>query len=111
MYAGEMESRKSVLWEKGPNNKVFLRVVTTISVADSVTDIFKAVSNSNMNPIAFSFDIKALGKDSSSVVLEGINSAIVGIIWASGIILFRYIAFDASLSFEWFHLVVAQLFK
>ncbi len=70
VYAGEMESRKSVLWEKGPNNKVFLRVVTTISVADSVTDIFKAVSNSNMNPIAFSFDIKALGKDSSSVVLD-----------------------------------------
>jgi chromate transporter len=41
--------------------------------------------------------------------LEGINSAIVGIIWASGIILFRYIAFDASLSFEWFHLVVAAI--
>ncbi|MBL7692674.1 MAG: zinc-dependent metalloprotease [Flavipsychrobacter sp.] len=70
VYAGEMESRKSVLWEKGPNNKVFLRVVTTISVADSVTDIFKAVSNSNMNPIAFSFDIKAFGKDSGSVVLD-----------------------------------------
>ncbi len=29
--------------------------------------------------------------------LEGINSAIVGIIWASGIVLFRSIAFDASL--------------
>jgi chromate transporter len=39
--------------------------------------------------------------------LEGINSAIVGIIWASGIILFRTIAFDkVSLSFEWSNLVV-----
>lgn len=41
--------------------------------------------------------------------LEGINSAIVGIIWASGIILFRYIAFDTNLSFEWSHLVVALI--
>jgi chromate transporter len=38
--------------------------------------------------------------------LEGINSAIVGIIWASGIFLFRSIAFDAALSFEWTNLVV-----
>jgi len=38
--------------------------------------------------------------------LEGINSAIVGIIWASGLILFRSIAFDSTLSFEWSNLVV-----
>ena len=38
--------------------------------------------------------------------LEGINSAVVGIIWASGIVLFRSIAFDATLSFEWSYLVV-----
>lgn len=38
--------------------------------------------------------------------LEGINSAIVGIIWASGIILFKTIAFDQTLSFEWENLVV-----
>ena len=40
--------------------------------------------------------------------LEGINSAVVGIIWASGIILFRSIAFEPapSLAFEWSSLVV-----
>lgn len=38
--------------------------------------------------------------------LEGINAAIVGIIWASGIILFKDIAFDAALSFEWSSFVV-----
>jgi len=38
--------------------------------------------------------------------LEGINSAIVGIIWASGMILFQSIAFDKSLAFEWSNLVV-----
>lgn len=69
-YAGEMEGRKTIMWEKGPNNRLFLRVVTVISVADSATDIFKAVSNSNLNPIAESFEIKAIGKDSNSVVIE-----------------------------------------
>lgn len=38
--------------------------------------------------------------------LEGINSAIVGIIWASGMILFQSIAFDKYLAFEWSNLVV-----
>ena len=38
--------------------------------------------------------------------LEGINAAIVGIILASGIILFRSIAFDKMLAFEWSNLVV-----
>lgn len=41
--------------------------------------------------------------------LEGINAAIVGIIWASGIVLFRSIAFDSSLSFQWSNLVVVCL--
>jgi hypothetical protein len=70
VYAGEMEGRKSVMWEKGPNNKIFLRVVTVISVADSATDIYKAVTNSNLYPIAEAFDIKAIGKDSNSVVID-----------------------------------------
>lgn len=70
VYAGEMEGRKTVLWEKGPNNKVFLRVVTVISVADSTTEIYKAVSSSNLDPIAEAFDIKAFGKDSTSVVID-----------------------------------------
>jgi chromate transporter len=38
--------------------------------------------------------------------LEGINSAIVGIIWASGIFLFRAVAFDKVLDFEWTNLFV-----
>jgi chromate transporter len=40
--------------------------------------------------------------------LEGINSAVVGIIWASGIFLFGTIAFDntQALAFEWSYLVV-----
>ncbi len=70
VYAGEMVNEQTILWEKGPNNNVFLRVATVISMADSANDIFKAVNNSNLNPIAESFEIKAIGKDSTSVVID-----------------------------------------
>lgn len=70
VYAGEMVNNQTVLWEKGPNNNVFLRVVTTISIADSTNEIYKAVTNSNLNPIAWSFKIEALSKDSSSSVID-----------------------------------------
>jgi len=55
---------------KRPDHKVFLRSVTTISMADSTTDIYKAVTSSNLNPISAAFDIKAIGKDSNSVVID-----------------------------------------
>ena len=40
--------------------------------------------------------------------LEGFNAAIVGIIIASGIVLFKTIAFDNTLAFEWSNLVVVD---
>ena len=70
IYAGEMVNYQTVVWEKGPSNNVFLRVVTVISVADSTNEIYKAVTNSNLNPIAQAFEIKAIGKDSGSVVID-----------------------------------------
>jgi hypothetical protein len=70
IYAGEMENEQTVKWEKGINKNVLLRVVTVISVADSANEIYKAVTNSNLDPIAESFDIKTYGKDSSSVVID-----------------------------------------
>lgn len=70
VYAGEMENEQTLVWEKGVNKNLLLRVVTVISKADSVTDIFKAVSNSNLNPISESFEIKAYGKDTTSSVID-----------------------------------------
>ena len=70
IYAGEMVNSQTIIWEKGPNNNVFMRVVTTISVADSTNEIYKAVTNSNLNPIAYSFEIKAFSKDSGAVVID-----------------------------------------
>ncbi len=70
VYGGELANQQTIAWEKGPNNNIFLRVITTINVADSSNQIYKAVANSNLNPIAGVFDIKAFGKDTTSVVID-----------------------------------------
>jgi hypothetical protein len=69
-YGGEEVNEQSLLFEKGPNQRIFMRVVTLISKADSTQTIAKAVKNSYLDPIVASFDIKAFGKDSSSSVIE-----------------------------------------
>jgi hypothetical protein len=70
-YGGERVNEQTIRWEKGPTQNLFLRVVTVVSIApDSTQPIFQAVRNSNLDPIAAAFDIKAYGKDSSSVVIE-----------------------------------------
>ena len=70
-YGGEKVNEQTIRWEKGPSDNVFLRVVTIISVApDSTQPIAQAVRNSNVDPIAAAFEIKAYGKDSNSVVID-----------------------------------------
>ncbi len=71
LYGGELANQQVVRFEKGPDNKVFMRVVTVISVAsDSTQPIYKAVSNSNLDPIGAAFDIKSLANDSTGTVVE-----------------------------------------
>ncbi|MEY2586664.1 MAG: hypothetical protein RLY11_513 [Bacteroidota bacterium] len=70
VYGGELANQQVVRFEKGPDNKVFMRVVTVISVADSSQPIYKAVKNSNLDPIAAAFDIKAFGPDSTGAVID-----------------------------------------
>jgi hypothetical protein len=70
-YGGEKVNEQTIRWEKGPSENIFLRVMTIVSVApDSTQPIAQAVRNSNVDPIAASFDIKAYGKDSNSVVID-----------------------------------------
>jgi hypothetical protein len=70
IYGGNEVNKQTLKFEKGPNNNVFVRVVTLISMADSTNNISKAVSNSYLDPIGAAFDIKAFGKDSTSTVIE-----------------------------------------
>lgn len=69
-FGGEAIGERILQWEKGPDKKVFLRVITMINTADSTNMISRAVQNSNLYPIAAAFDIKAFSKDSSSVVID-----------------------------------------
>ncbi len=69
-YGGELTNQQTVLFEKGPSNNVFMRVITLVSVADTTNAIYQAVNNSNLNAIAAAFPIAAFGADSNSVVIE-----------------------------------------
>jgi len=69
IFGGEEVNRQMVRWEKGLNNKIFLRSVTlVITSPDSTKPVFRAVDNSSADPIVAAFDIKALRKDTSFVI-------------------------------------------
>jgi hypothetical protein len=71
VYGGELANQQVVRFEKGPDNKIFMRVITVVSVAnDSTQPIYKAVRNSNVDPISAAIDVKALSGDSLAVVLD-----------------------------------------
>ncbi len=77
-YAGDQIGQNVVRFEKGPNNKVFLRTISYAEYAkDSTSPMFWAVTNSNIQPIAAAFDIKTFGKDSSGNMIS--NSSVIDI--------------------------------
>jgi ribosomal protein S18 acetylase RimI-like enzyme len=64
-YGGEIANEVVLRFEKGPDNKIFIRTVLNIVQSpDSTQPMFKAVANSNVDPIAQAFDVKAYRKDS-----------------------------------------------
>ncbi len=69
-YGGEEVNEQSIQFEKGPSQKIFMRVISLISRADSTQTIAKAVKNSYLDPIVAAFEIKAYGKDSTSSVID-----------------------------------------
>ena len=70
-YAGDDINRNVIQFQKGPNNKIFLRNISFAEYTkDSTSSMFTAVNRSNVQPIAASFDIKSLGKDSSGAVID-----------------------------------------
>ena len=70
-YAGDQIGQNVIRFDKGPNNKVFLRTISYGEYAkDSTSPMFQNVTNSNVQPISASFDVKSLGKDSTGVVID-----------------------------------------
>ncbi len=70
-YAGDQIGQNVIRFEKGPNNKVFLRTISFAEYAkDSTSPMFTAVNKSNIQPISAAFDIKAFSKDSTGSVVD-----------------------------------------
>ncbi len=68
-FGGGKTNTQVLRWEKRPK-KVLLRVVSYETFAADSLPIHEAVKNSNFDPVLFAFDIKAIGKDSSSTVIQ-----------------------------------------
>ena len=69
-FGGEMMNQKTISFEKVFNNKLVLRVVDVFTKSDSNNVISKAVINSNINPIATIYDIKARGESGKSSIID-----------------------------------------
>lgn len=68
-FGGGKANTEVLRWEKR-DKKVLVRVVShQIFAADSLP-IHEAVNNSNFEPVLFSFDIKAISKDSTKTVIQ-----------------------------------------
>ncbi|MFN5418098.1 MAG: zinc-dependent metalloprotease [Flavobacteriia bacterium] len=72
MYGGEQIASQVIKWEKGPNDKIFLKSITYVSYSeDSTKPIYTSVKNSNADPIIGVFEIKAIKKDTSVLIEIG----------------------------------------
>lgn len=70
-FAGDDINENVIRFEKGPNNKVFLRNISfSVYSKDSTKPMYRTVQNSNVQPIAAAFDIKAFSKDSTGSVVD-----------------------------------------
>jgi len=70
-YAGDEINENVIRFEKGPNNRIFLRNISfSVYAKDSTKPMYKSVQNSNIQPITAAFDIKAFSKDSTGSVID-----------------------------------------
>lgn len=70
-YAGDEINENVIRFEKSPNKKIFLRNISySVYAKDSTKPMYKSVQNSNIQPIAAAFDIKAYSKDSAGSVID-----------------------------------------
>ena len=68
-FGGAKANTQVLRWEK-KNKHILLRIVSYSVVADTILPVHEAVVNSNLEPILFSFPIKAFSKDSTAIVID-----------------------------------------
>ena len=68
-YGGEELNEQIWKWQRR-EKQVMIRIPSYDNIADEKTEMFEAVKNSNLDAVLASFDIKAINKDSASVVID-----------------------------------------
>ena len=68
-YGGEEENDQVWRWERH-DKQIFVRVPSFSIRADSTSDMFRSVKNSNLDAVLASFEIKAYNKDTTGVVID-----------------------------------------
>lgn len=70
-YGGDEIGENVIRFEKGPNNRIFLKNISYSEISkDSSQPMFNAVMNSNIQPIAAAFDIKAFSEKGNGSILD-----------------------------------------
>lgn len=70
-YGGDQVNQNVIRFEKGPEDKIFLREISySVISKDSTQPMYQSVMNSNIQPIVAAFDIKAYSKDSAGSVID-----------------------------------------
>lgn len=70
-YSGDEIGENVIRFEKGPNSRIFLKNISYSEISkDSSQPMFNAVMNSNIQPIAAAFDIKAFSDKGTSSVID-----------------------------------------
>ena len=68
-YGGEEANEQVWKWERH-DKQVLLRVPSYIIRADSTSDMYHAVKNSNLDAVLAAFDVKAFNKDTTGVLID-----------------------------------------
>ncbi|TDG36519.1 DUF5117 domain-containing protein [Pedobacter changchengzhani] len=70
-YAGDQIGSSVIRFEKGPNNRIFMRKVSFRTYgADSTASMYQSLKNSNIQAIAASFNIAAYSPDKRGSVID-----------------------------------------
>jgi hypothetical protein len=70
-YAGDEVNESVIRFDKGPDNKIFLRKISYTEYSkDSTKSLYQAVMNSNIQPIAAAFDVKSFNPMTKAMLLD-----------------------------------------
>jgi len=71
-YAGDEIGETVIQFEKGPNNKMFVKSISFPYRAQDSTEngLYRSLLNNNVHPIVAAFDIKAFSKDADGTVID-----------------------------------------